>query len=306
MSAGLNSVRKRGMSGRILTESGLQFLNCTIKVLLLSAIFVPCPAALRECFPCKRSSLWSIWGGQTTTWHSSELKNVSCWFIFSGAVPSLCSRNQFWEKNGNSLENRNQVLFFLHFHTHRQLQGRAGVSLGVNCISMSDYSQYTPVPKMQISAMRKVHFCRFKPKPYPHQLDYFRRTLWIPSLTFVPGLLSPPPDLAGALPEPSPSCCRAGIWGAEWANQGKTCFPSPPALEFPAAGPGGERQKVSALSVRFTGVWSQACFAEGQLLTFLLPFWIRSLFLFATYGKFPYRIICKLTDNTRSTEAILK
>lgn len=126
MSAGLNSVRKRGMSGRILTESGLQFLNCTIKILLLWAIFVPCPAALRECFPCKRSSLWSIWGGQTTTWHSSELKNVSCWFIFSGAVPSLCSSNQFWEKNGNSLENRNQVLFFLHFYTHRQLQGRAG------------------------------------------------------------------------------------------------------------------------------------------------------------------------------------
>lgn len=259
MSAGLNLVRKWGISGSILAESGLQFLNHAIKVLFWSAIFVSYPAALRQCLPCKRSSPWRIRGGQSTTWHSSKQKNVSCWCIFLGQYHPYAPVISFHRKM--EIPWKIEIRFFYFTILSTWMAAGHGttvsvISLGVNCIFMSNHSQYTPVPKMQISAIRRVHFFRFKRKTYPHQLDSHRRTLWILlSLTFVPGLLSLLPNLAGVLPEPSPSHCRAGIWGAEWANQDKTCFLSLPALEFPAAGPDGERQRFSALSVHFTGRW---------------------------------------------------
>lgn len=146
------------------------------------------------------------------------------------------------------------MLFFHLFYPRGWLQGIERFLWELVMSSFQSLSIHSSSQDAN-SALRRVHFSRFKCKTYSHQPDSYR-TLWrLLPLTFVPGLLSPPPDLAGALPVPSPSCCRAGIWGAEWANQGKTCFPSPPALEFPAAGPEWERQKVAVLSVCFTGVW---------------------------------------------------
>lgn len=179
----------------------------------------------------------------------NEQENVSSWFIFLGQYPPHVPVSIFDRKMENHWKTQNRHFsstYFLHMDGCRTQTHCLGSSFGSQLHLSSNDSQYTALPKMQISATRRVLFGRFKPKTYPHQLDSHSRALWIWQwLTFVPGLWSPPPDPAGVLPEPSAPCCRAGIWGAESANQGKTCFPSPPAPVFPAAGPDGESHKVS-------------------------------------------------------------
>lgn len=121
------------------------------------------------------------------------------------------------------------------------------------------------------------------------------------SLTFVPGLLLLflPPDLGVVLPEPSPSCCRARIWGAEWAEQGKTCFPSPPALEFPAASPGGQSRKFHCWVYKLQVLGD--CFSRRQFLVFFLST-ERGVCLLSIYAEIS--VIHEFNDSICSTRSI--
>lgn len=178
-----------------------------------------------------------------------QQENVSCWWIFLGQYHPNVPVSSFGRKMENHWKIENRLFsftFFLYMDGCRAWTHCFSSFFGGQLHLNSEYSPYPAVSKMQTSAMRRVHFCRYKPKTHPQQPNSHSRALWkAQALTFVPGLWSPPPDPAGELPEPSAPCCRAGIWGAESANQGKTCFPSPPAPSFPAAGPDGERHEVS-------------------------------------------------------------
>lgn len=166
MTKGFHAVRKR-IYRNILAVWGPQFLNHAISVLFLFLQYLfPTVQHLDNAFLITDP----LHGGSELdrTPCDSEQENVSCWWIFLGQyhphVPVLTGE---WKLTGKQRAGTSLSPFFPHMDGGRAWPHCFSSFFGSQLHLNSNYSPYAAASKIQISAIRRVHFCRFKPKTCP-------------------------------------------------------------------------------------------------------------------------------------------